>query len=232
MLSQTPHRGAEEHRAADDLQFIRHAMERANRFHAVPGVGLVIMGATAIAAAGLATLAPTRLWLPIWVGDAVLAVCVGLVTMYRKARSVNLPVASPSGQAFLLSFSPPIAAGIVITLAFTAHGVTHLLPGMWLILYGLAALTGGAANSWMLANRGPQMSVRDWRAGFTVDLQQKDVRLVLEAADELGVPLPATALVFQLYRAVQHQGLGSEGQHALVKALEFMMGAEMGQAPE
>ena len=144
MPAQTPHRAAEEHRAADDLQFIRHAMERANRFHAVPGIGLVIMGATAIAAAGLATTAPAPLWLSIWVADAVLAVSVGLFTMYRKARSVNLPVASPSGQAFLFSFSPPIAAGIVITLAFAANGVTHLLAGMWLILYGLAALTGGA----------------------------------------------------------------------------------------
>ena len=119
-------------------------MERANRFHAVPGVGLVIMGATALAAAGLATMAPSLPWLPIWIADAVLAVGVGLVTMYRKARSVNLPVASPSGQAFLLSFSPPIAAGIVITLAFAAKGVPELLPGTWLILYGLAALTGGA----------------------------------------------------------------------------------------
>ena len=144
MLVRTPHRAAEEDRAAEDLQFIRHAMERANRFHAVPGIGLVIMGATAVAAAGLATMAPARLWLAIWIADAVLAVGVGLLTMYRKARSVNLPVASPSGQAFLLSFSPPIAAGIVITLAFAAHGVTHLLPGLWLILYGLAALTGGA----------------------------------------------------------------------------------------
>ena len=96
----------------------------------------------------------------------------------------------------------------------------------------LSALTGGAANSWMLANRGPQMIVRDWRPGFTIDLQQKDVRLVLEAADELGVPLPATGLVFHLYRALQHRGLGSEGQHALVKALEHMMGAEMGKTPE
>ena len=96
----------------------------------------------------------------------------------------------------------------------------------------LAALTGGAANSWMLANRGPQVIARDWRPGFTVDLQQKDVRLVLEAADELGVPLPGTALVFQLYRAVQSRGLGSEGQHALVKALEFMMGAKVGKAPQ
>ncbi|MCY4485299.1 MAG: hypothetical protein OXC12_20705 [Spirochaetaceae bacterium] len=145
MLSmQAPHRAAEEHRAAEDLQFIRHAMERANRFHAVPGIGLVIMGATAVAAAGLATIAPARLWLAVWIADAVLAVGIGLLTMYRKARSVNVPVASPSGQAFLFSFSPPIAAGIVITLAFAAHEVTHLLPGMWLVLYGLAALTGGA----------------------------------------------------------------------------------------
>jgi hypothetical protein len=132
------------HRATEDLQFIRHAMERANRFHAVPGIGLVIMGTTAIAAAGLATMAPAPLWLSIWIADAVLAVSVGLCTMYRKARSVNLPVASPSGQAFLFSFSPPIAAGIVITVAFAANGATDLLPGMWLILYGLAALTGGA----------------------------------------------------------------------------------------
>ena len=132
------------HRATEDLQFIRHAMERANRFHAVPGIGLVIMGTTAVAAAGLATMAPAPLWLSIWIADAVLAVSVGLFTMYRKARSVNLPVASPSGQAFLFSFSPPIAAGIVITVAFAANGITDLLPGMWLILYGLAALTGGA----------------------------------------------------------------------------------------
>lgn len=96
----------------------------------------------------------------------------------------------------------------------------------------LSALTGGAANSWMLANRGPQMIVRDWRPGFTIDLQQKDIRLVLEAGDELGVPLPTTGLVFQLYRSLQHRGLGSEGQHALVKALEHMMGAEVGKAPE
>ncbi len=96
----------------------------------------------------------------------------------------------------------------------------------------LSALTGGAANSWMLANRGPQMIVRDWRPGFTIDLQQKDIRLVLEAGDELGVPLPTTGLVFQLYRSLQHRGLGSEGQHALVKALEHMMGAEVGRSPE
>jgi len=92
----------------------------------------------------------------------------------------------------------------------------------------LAAVEGGAAGSWMLSNRGPQMIERDWRPGFTIDLQQKDLRLVLESADELGVPLPGVALVFQLYRSLQARGLGSEGNHALVKALEQLCGIEVG----
>ncbi len=92
----------------------------------------------------------------------------------------------------------------------------------------LAAVTGGAAGSWMLANRGPQMAVRDWRPGFTIDLQQKDLRLALGAADEVGVPLPATALVYQMYRSLQAVGLGGLGNHALVMALERMAGHEMG----
>ncbi|MEX2132922.1 MAG: NAD(P)-dependent oxidoreductase [Acidimicrobiia bacterium] len=93
----------------------------------------------------------------------------------------------------------------------------------------IAAVEGGAAGSWMLSNRGPQMIGRDWRPGFTIDLQQKDLRLVLEAADELGVPMPGVALVFQLYRALQTRGLGQEGNHALVKALEEMAGVEIGK---
>jgi 3-hydroxyisobutyrate dehydrogenase len=96
----------------------------------------------------------------------------------------------------------------------------------------IEAVEGGAAGSWMLSNRGPQMIRRDWRPGFTIDLQQKDLRLVLEAADKLGIPLPGTALVFQLYRALQARGLGSEGNHALVKALEELSGTRLGSAQD
>ncbi len=92
----------------------------------------------------------------------------------------------------------------------------------------LDAVGGGAASSWMLLNRGPQMIRRDWALGFTIDLQQKDLRLALEAADDLGVPVPATALVYQLYRTLQARGLGGEGNHALVKALEALAGIEIG----
>ena len=92
----------------------------------------------------------------------------------------------------------------------------------------LDAVTGGAAGSWMLSNRGPQVIDRDWRPGFTIDLQQKDLRLVLDEADALGVPLPTTAQVFQYYRTLQAQGLGAEGNHALVKALEHLVGQIVG----
>jgi 3-hydroxyisobutyrate dehydrogenase len=93
----------------------------------------------------------------------------------------------------------------------------------------LEAVAGGAAGSWMLANRGPQAIRRDWRPGFTIDLQQKDLRLVLEAADQTGAPVLATSTVFQLYRTLQREGLGAEGNHALVKALERLSGIEVGE---
>ncbi len=88
----------------------------------------------------------------------------------------------------------------------------------------LTAVSGGAAGSWSLSNRGPQIVERDWRPGFTIDLQQKDLRLVLEAADQFGVPTLGTSTVFQLYRTLQQQGLGGDGNHALVKALEHLAG--------
>ncbi len=94
----------------------------------------------------------------------------------------------------------------------------------------LQAVSGGAAGSWMLSHRGPQIIARDWRPGFTIDLQQKDLRLVLEEADRRGVPVLTTAQVFNLYRTLQQAGLGGEGNHALIKALERLTGMEVGSA--
>lgn len=96
----------------------------------------------------------------------------------------------------------------------------------------IEALSGGAAGSWMFKHRGPQCVARDWRPGFTIDLQQKDLRLVLEAADEFGVPTLGTHTCYQLYRALQKQGRGAEGNHALVKAFESLAGFRLGDAPQ
>ena len=55
-------------------------------------------------------------------------------------------------------------------------------------------------------------------------LQQKDLRLVLEAAAELDLPLPGTALVNNLFRSVQRAGMGRKGTQALMYALEQLGG--------
>ncbi len=96
----------------------------------------------------------------------------------------------------------------------------------------VAAVSQGAGGSWMFTNRAPQILARDWRPGFSLDLQQKDVRLVLDAAQQLGVPMLATSLIFNLYRTLQVRGLGGEGNHALIKALEQLAGFEVnGRSP-
>lgn len=84
----------------------------------------------------------------------------------------------------------------------------------------LAAVESGAAGSWMLSKRGPQVLDDYWQPGFTIDLQQKDVDLVLEYAGELGVPLIATGMIRQLYARLQKDGKGGLGNHALIQALE------------
>jgi 3-hydroxyisobutyrate dehydrogenase len=92
------------------------------------------------------------------------------------------------------------------------------------------AISQGAAGSWMFTNRAPQIMRRDWRPGFMIALQQKDLRLVLDAADELGVPLVGTSLIFNLYRTLEARGIEQEGNHALIKALEALAGFEVGTA--
>lgn len=118
---------------------------------------------------------------------------------------------------------------VVVTMQAVSEALLFAQAGGLDLEKTLAAVGGGAAGSWMLNNRGPQVIRRDWRPGFTIDLQQKDLRLVLQAADQLGVPLPATAQVFQFYRTLQQQGLGGEGNHALAQALEHLAGLEIGQ---
>ncbi|MBP7602033.1 MAG: NAD-binding protein, partial [Thermoflexales bacterium] len=118
---------------------------------------------------------------------------------------------------------------VVGNMLATAEALLFAQAGGLDLSKALSAVVGGAAGSWMLSNRGPQVINRDWRPGFTIDLQQKDLRLALSAADSMGVPLLGTSMIFNLYRTLQQQGLGSEGNHALVKALEHLAGLEIGK---
>ncbi len=84
----------------------------------------------------------------------------------------------------------------------------------------LEAVRGGAAASWALDNLGTRMLTGDFAPMFMIDLQQKDLRITLEAALARRVPLPGTALVSQLLAANQAAGEGREGTQALIKTIE------------
>lgn len=81
------------------------------------------------------------------------------------------------------------------------------------------ALAGGAAGSWQWQNLAPRMAKGDFAPGFMIDLQVKDLRLVLETMTSNGLDLKATQLVAGLFDRLQRAGLGREGTQALFKAV-------------
>ena len=92
----------------------------------------------------------------------------------------------------------------------------------------LAAISAGAAGSWQLSNLGPRIAGRDFAPGFMIRLMQKDLRLALEAADEVLQPLPNTSLVHQLYYQLQAQGAGDDGTQALARVVEALGATTIG----
>jgi len=87
-------------------------------------------------------------------------------------------------------------------------------------------IAGGAGSSWAMQNYAPKMLAGDFRPGFMVDLQQKDLRLVLDNAFVDHISLPGAALVHELYNALQKDGGGREGNLALIKVIEKLSGIE------
>lgn len=130
--------------AIDDLRFIRETMQNAASFTAVPGWGGVAMGATALAAACVAPRADTdKAWLTTWLAAALGAFAIGAVTIYFKARRVGTPILTRPGRTFLLSLLPAILAGAAISAAIHAAGLIRLLPGVWMLLYGVGVVSAG-----------------------------------------------------------------------------------------
>jgi hypothetical protein len=132
-------------RALEDLRFIRQTIESAAAFTAVPGVGGILIGVTAVGAALVAARqSGPAAWLATWVVEGVLAFAIAGAAMIRKARRAETPVFSRPGRKFALSLSPPLLAGALLTVVLYRAGNVSTLPGLWLLLYGTGVVTGGA----------------------------------------------------------------------------------------
>ncbi len=90
----------------------------------------------------------------------------------------------------------------------------------------LDAISGGAAGSWQMTNLGPRILKGDFDPGFMVRLQQKDLKLVLEAANDVKLALPGTSIAHQYFNIVERLGGADEGTQALIKAYEAQAGSE------
>lgn len=130
--------------AADNLVFIRQAMERSTTFTAVPGVGGCVMGAIALVAALAGSRQPAGDgWLLVWLAAAAAAAVAGLVTMARKARLAGATLTGANARRFAVGLAAPLVAGAAITYELWAVRNFTVMAPAWLLLYGAGVLTGG-----------------------------------------------------------------------------------------
>jgi 3-hydroxyisobutyrate dehydrogenase len=145
------------------------------------------------------------------------------------------PILEALGKTIV--YCGPAGAGQVVKLCNQVIvGLNNLAMSEALVLAAKAgvapatmieAVKAGAASSWALHNLAPRVLAGDFKPGFKIAHQQKDLRLALELADEGHTPLPGTALVRQLFAALEADGLGGAGTQALVKALEKLANASV-----
>jgi 3-hydroxyisobutyrate dehydrogenase len=90
----------------------------------------------------------------------------------------------------------------------------------------LQSVSSGAAGSWSLTNLGPRIIANNFDPGFFVEHFLKDMGIALEESRRMGLSMPGLALGHQLYAAVQAQGHGRNGTHALQLALAMLSGID------
>ena len=131
-------------RAAEDLRFIRRAMERSSTFTAVPGYGGAAMGAVGVIAAVAGAMQPMgERWLAGWLTAAAVAFAIGVVAMRRKAAQAGVPLRGALARRFAMGLTAPLAAGAALTAGLSSAGNWTLMPSVWLLLYGAGVVTGG-----------------------------------------------------------------------------------------
>lgn len=131
-------------RAMDNLRYIRGMMERAATFTALSGWGQVVIGVTAVGAALVAARQSTPGgWIATWLAEAGIAAGTSVASMAIKANRANVAVLSGPMRKLILSFSPGILVGVVLTGAFARAEMYQLLPAIWMLLYGAAVVSAG-----------------------------------------------------------------------------------------
>ena len=103
-----------------------------------------------------------------------------------------------------------------------AEGIVLAIKAGLDVTQVVAALGGGAAQSWVLANRSARMLDNDYPLGFKVALHRKDLGIALDLAAQLGAALPVSALAAQLETGLIAGGHGDDDMSALARAIRSL----------
>jgi 3-hydroxyisobutyrate dehydrogenase len=186
--------------------------------------------ATREMAAALAKKGARMLDAPISGGDvgaknATLAIMVGgeraafdQVEPLLRLMGKTITYCGPSGAGQLTKLVNQIL--VSINLLATCEAVTFAKRNGLDPQTTIQAVGGGAAASWQLLNLGPKIVASDYKPGFMIDLMLKDLRLLMESAEDSDTRLPAASLVQQLFKAAKDSGHGRDGTQALATVIE------------
>jgi hypothetical protein len=125
-------------------------MEKSAQFTALPGYGIVLVGVTALVTSVVAARYSHWMssWMAIWICEAVFAATISVISGYRKANRLGLPLWTGPGRRMLVALGPPLFAGALLTLALYMNNyqfrLASVIPGVWLLLYGVALMAAGA----------------------------------------------------------------------------------------
>jgi 3-hydroxyisobutyrate dehydrogenase len=162
----------------------------------------------------------------------------GTLTIFVGGEAADVERARPvlAAMGTTITHLGPIGSGQAakaVNQVILAGGYLGVAEGIVLALKAgldvealVAALSGGAAQSWVLANRSGRMLANDYPLGFKVALHRKDLGIALEMARETGTALPITALVENLEAALVKRGHGDDDVSAVARTIRELSGLE------
>jgi 3-hydroxyisobutyrate dehydrogenase len=160
--------------------------------------------------------------LSIMVGGEAEAVAKAMPVLSAMGKSITHVGPSGAGQ-FTKAINQVIISGVYLAVA---EGMTLGLKAGLDMEKVIQALAGGAAGSWVLNFRSANMIKNEYPLGFRVSLHRKDLAIAMQAARELGVCLPATAIVEQIENGLIARGYGDEDMSAMARTIRTSSGLE------
>jgi 3-hydroxyisobutyrate dehydrogenase len=162
----------------------------------------------------------------------------GTLSIFVGGEAADLERARPVLESLgtTITHVGPIGAGQAVkavnqviiagTYLGVAEGVVLALKAGLDVEQVVGALSGGAAQSWVLTNRSGRMAVNDYPLGFKVSLHRKDLGIALGMARELGASLPVSALCEAIEAGLMGQGHADDDMSAVARSIRALSGLE------